>query len=146
MRSAPDGWMTGERQKRPKCVLRNGDTLDARTTVVLYEYLVAMQHVHPRTFESLLAIAQDRASEALPADVQVLKEEGMLDETGKIDRDVRSVLLSPYRTSADGPVLASPVRANSVRDELAIQQAYKEIGRTARDVLNERDDDGPSLN
>jgi len=140
----PEAWMPGSREDGPKFTLKNGDQVDAHSTVILYDTLVAIRDVHPRRFESLLALAQGRPSDVPSDDLEYLKEAGLVDQTGAIQADVRSVLISSYKQTPEGPVLIHPVRLESVADRVAVEKVNAELDRRVRKFLQGPDEEGLS--
>jgi hypothetical protein len=142
----PGAWMPEKRDEGPKFTLKNGDQVDADWTVILYESLVAMQDVRPRRFQSLLALAQGRAGDVVADDLEYFKEAGFITPAGALSSDVQSVLVSAYQETPEGAVLINPVRLETQADRAAVERIEQTLNQRARDFLNERDAEGPSLN
>lgn len=141
-----DARMRRDHQEGPKFTLKNGDQIDARWAILLYDRLRAMQAVHPKRLKSLLALAPDRPNDVPTDHLELFKEGGLADSAGAISPDVRGVLLSSYQQTPDGPVLTNPVRFASAADRAAVERINRELNQRFRSFLDERDEDGPSLN
>lgn len=128
--------MPEEKKERPKFTLRNGDQVDAKRALAYSERFETMLELRPNKFRALLAIVQNRPEDASPEQVEMLKAEGLLNQDGSAPSDVRSIVLSSYRETREGPVFVNPVRLESEEDKRAVEQTLKEMHLDFLDFLS----------
>jgi len=142
-----EGLDTGKvtnQEQRGKLTLKDGLEVDAREAQVLTELLRAKMQVRPEEFRSLLALAQGNPQDASPVSLQPLQDQGLLDSSGIILPMVRSILLSAYTITPEGPVLVSPFHLRNEADKQTAERAEEQNDQILRRWLRDPGEGGPS--
>jgi hypothetical protein len=137
-----DWRMTEEQEVPPQFTLKDGDKVDARSTLILLQRLRTMMEVHRDRFQSLLALAQERPADASPDHLDQLKAGGFLDATGATAPDVKRFIRNSYRETSEGAVLTSPSHLNIEGDLAEYERVNAQLDQKVRNFLSSPDDKG----
>lgn len=129
------------RAERKQVRLKNGTEIDARTGLAELEQLKYWYDRDPAYFNALVALAQGRRDDVLPAHLDFLREAHYLGEGDDLNPTTRDVVLSAYRQSPEGPVLVCPFSLRDRDEALELENLLdeKELRDLRKRLGNDRD-------
>jgi hypothetical protein len=141
----PDGLKraTLTKKEKPRLTLKSGAVLNAREAIAIWEDLEFLLDDNPAEFLSLLALAQDRPSDADPKHLESLQADTLIGKDNMIDPLVRDVLLNSFELTKEGPVI-TPLRLLDEANLPIAQQGEKELHRWVRKFASRAKRQGPS--
>lgn len=131
------GMVKGDRERLKLPLKHNGELIDVRLALALLDDLRAMQQVHPKQFETLVAMAQGRSQDVSPEQIAALKAEGsaLLFSSDGLRPAAVALLASALETRDNCYVLVQPFRLVSGQEKVLADAALDENERAVLDMV-----------
>ena len=101
--------------------LKNGAQIEADRGWECLDCLRVLLEDEPRHFQTLLALARGDSDKVDSKSVSFLLREGLLRRDGSLDPALCNVLLSGYRETEEGPVVANPFQPADAHEARALE-------------------------
>ena len=129
-----------EKGETPQITLKNGAVVDAREAAAVWRDLAALLTVDPDEFRTLLALAQDRPSDADERHFKSLRSSYFLEKDCRTIRSVvRAVTLNSFEHSDEGPLIV-PLRLQNAADKPIAERALNERDEWVRNFATSREE------
>ena len=107
--------------------LRNGACADLRLAKATWQTLMSLSDTHPALVSAVLELAQGH--QQTPDMLRELRRALLTQPNGELRDVVRDVVLSAYRETAEGAVLANPFLLDSEADRKAFEECEQRSER-----------------